>query len=132
MATSIYLLSARLTRWLGYNNFSTTLTTNPEAGSVYHAMSNTYYYDGVNTSGHGSYLGASYSEYNLLQLIHNKKNTERFGTDSLFGYSSTFSMTSHNSQFVGDKIMNDGNALGWEFRVEAIDSSRAAVKVTKS
>ena len=129
----VWHVDARLTQYNPYyGNFSESLITNPNSGNVLHAMSNTYYKDGSDDTGHASYLGSKYSDFNILQLIHSKGNSsEYFGVNSLFGYEASFDMTNYNSQFANDKKMNDGKDLGWTFTVEAIDDSSAAIKLTK-
>ena len=127
----LWHVDARLTYVLS-SSWSTTFTTDPNKGNVLHVMSNTTakssYFDG-----HGSPLGKSYAEYNLLQLIRkDNKTANNLTKDSLFGLGSSFSLYDYTSQFVRGSRMNDGSSLNWSFSVEAIDSTSASIKVVKN
>ena len=112
-----------------------TLVTNPTLGYVTHAMSNTYYNDEIDSNvGSNRYvspLGKAYADYNLLQLLHNEVEGEELSSYSLFYGGDSFSMATHSSQFVQSGRMNDGNALGWSFKVDALDAGRAVISVQK-
>ena len=125
----LWHVDGRLTRG------STTLITDPTLGNVYHAMSNTYYDDtlqsGQGSNAYVSPLGESYADYNLLQLIHNEDDGEVLNEHSLFYGGDSFSMANYSSQFVKGSKMNDGNALGWSFTVDALDKGTAVISVHK-
>ena len=98
-------------------------------------MSNTYYNDeiasNVGSNRYVSPLGKAYADYNLLQLLHNEVEGEELSSYSLFYGGDSFSMATHSSQFVQSGRMNDGNALGWSFKVDALDAGRAVISVQK-
>lgn len=106
------------------------MTTNPTDGGVYHALSNSY------DSNHGSILGEEYYNYNILQLIRNDTYATYTPRDSLvetdlFKAGNTFDMQTYSSQFVNGSKMNDNNPLGWSFKVEYTNESKAIITLTK-
>ena len=108
-----------------YNRF----TTNPKDGNIYHAMSNSY-------GGNASILGEEYYYYNILQLIRNDTTAtytprDNFSESSLFKEGDTFDMSTYSSQFVNAANMNDNNPLGWSFKVEYTNESKAIITLTK-
>ncbi len=125
----VWHVDARLTFWNGAS-FSKTLITDPTHGDVYHAMSNTYYAEWV-SPGQYSFLGKSYADYNTLQLIKCEGRSPYMTNSSLFYYGSKFDMNTYADQFVKNQRMNDGSYLHWEFSVDALDGTSAAITVTK-
>ena len=117
----LWHVDGRLTRWTN-KGWSTTLTSDPTEGDVYHATSNSY------GSQHGSLLG---EEYNLLHLIKQDGAGEMFGRGALFYAGQSFAMDEYAGQFVKKQRMNDGEKLGWSFSVVALDNTSAAITVTK-
>lgn len=126
----LWHVDARLTYKNG-NKWSTSLVTNPTIGDTLHAFVNTYA-----DSDYGSKLGSAYYDYNLIQLIRNDtsishKTTTDIRNSDLFGLNTTFSMSTYKSQFVKLTNMNNGSALGWTFKVTALNSSSATIQLTK-
>ena len=126
----LWHVDARLSEWQGGSSFSTSLTSNPTAGRMVHAMSNSY--GGQNAS----YLGEDYYDYNILQLIR-RSTFETYKTKSsltgsnLFFAEKSFDMSTYSKQFVNGTYMNDGKALGWTFSVESIVDNQAVISLTK-
>ena len=123
----LWHVDARLTYWTG-TKWTKNLITDPTHGNVYHAMSNTYYAEGVSGL---SFLGSDYYDFNTLELIRKNGIKDTFGTTSLFFENESFSMSEYSSSFVKKGLLNSGKSLGWSFSVEAIDSNSAAIQVTK-
>ena len=106
------------------------MTTHPSDGGIYHALSNSY------DSNHGSVLGEEYYNYNILQLIRNDTTATYTPRDNLketdlFSVDDTFNISKYSSQFVNGSNMNDGNTLGWSFKIEDINENRAILSLTK-
>ena len=130
----LWHVDARLTTYTG-SSWSTSLITNPTAGYVSHAMSNTYYKSAVKD--YCSVLGSGYYDYNILQLIRNNKSatyqpTDDLSSSSLFKAGDTFSMSTYGSQFVKTGKMNSNTTLGWTFKVNNCSSTGASITVTKA
>ena len=121
----LWHVDARLYSYRTYKS-----TTNPSDGNVVHLMSNSY------DNNHGSPLGSDYYNYNLLQLIRNDTAAtytprDNFSESSLFKEGDTFDMSTYSSQFVKGANMNDKNPLGWSFKVEYTNESKAIITLTK-
>jgi len=127
----LWHIDARLTNYLGGEDFSTSLTTNPKTNYVTHAMSNTY-----DDEDYGSPLGEDYYDYNILQLIRNSSTidyhpTSNLSESSLFKTGSSFNMSTYSKQFVKGTTLNNGKALGWSFSVQGIADNQAVISLTK-
>jgi len=127
----VWHIDARLTYPSG-SGWSSNFTTNPNKGSVYHAMSNTHGGMSIN----GTPMGSAYYDYNLVQLIRNNESesvtpSTTFAASHLFKQSSTFSLSKFNSQFVKNNLMNDGKVLGWSFSVTSISNNQATINLVK-
>ena len=123
------------------------ITTNPSitSGRVVLLTSNTYDDGDEYTAAYLSPLAqdptdpnynAKYAEYNLLQLIRNKvKNTtktkELFSGADLFKKGDTFSMSKFSKQFVNSGKLDSNTDLGFEFTVNACNSTYASISVKK-
>lgn len=111
------------------------MTTNPTTGAgVYHAMSNTYYAEGL--EGYYSYLGEEYCDYNLLQLIRNSTaasytSTDYFSGSILFKQGESFSMETFSNQFVNGTKLNSNKDFGWSFTVKSIENNQAKIALVK-
>lgn len=121
----LWHIDARLYSYRTYKS-----TTNPSDGNVVHMMSNSYDNKG------GSPLGSDYYNYNILQLIRNDTTAtytpiDNFSESSLFNEGDTFDMSTYSSQFVNGANMNDKNPLGWSFKVEYTNESKAIITLTK-
>ena len=85
----------------------------------------------------GSPFGQKYYDYNTLQLIRNDptatyKPIDYLSSANLFKTGESFDMSTFSSQFVKGTKMNDGNSLGWSFRVDSITSTNATITLTKA
>ena len=123
------------------------MTTNPSitSGRVVLATSNTYDDGSEMTSYYLSPLAQDptdpnynkkFAEYNLLQLIRNKtsvttKSKELFGSSALFKKGDTFSMSKYSKQFVNAGKLDSNTDLGFEFTVNACNSTYASISVKK-
>ena len=123
------------------------MTTNPSitSGRVVLATSNTYDDGDEYTAGYLSPLAQDptdrnydkkFAEYNLLQLIRNKtgvttKSKEMFGGSALFKKGDTFSMSKYSKQFVNAGKLNSNSDLGFEFTINACNSTYASISVKK-
>lgn len=125
-------------------------TTAPTFSSTYGVtlmLSNTYYSSSVDET-YISPLGASYSDYNVLQLIRNSssynhkvpsQSSNLFSASSLFRGGDTFSMIEFNKQFVkkhtvgGQTVaqFNNGEDLGFSFTVNGTLEDYASITITK-
>ena len=109
------------------------ITTNPydsKAYSVYHAFSNTY-----DDDEHGTYLGSSYYNYDILHLIRRNTSTalktkSTLSSADLFVQGSSFTFSNYSSQFPRS-TMNNGLALGWTFTVTSLSSTSATISLTR-
>ena len=106
------------------------ITTIPD-DSVYHMMSNSY------NNRSGSPFGQKYYDYNTLQLIRNDTTAtyrpiDYLSSANLFKTGESFDMSTFSSQFVKGTKMNDGNSLGWSFRVDSITSTKATITLIKA
>lgn len=108
------------------------LTSNPKTGYVYQAMSNTYYDSATDNTGSISPLGVDYANYNVLELLRSDNSSEDLNNNNLFSKNMSFDMNTYSSQFVNGLNMNDGQPLGWSFRVEDISNGTATITVTKN
>lgn len=128
----LWHVDARLTQYHNMTGkWSTSLITNPSAGNVYFAMTNSYL-----PSKQYSFLGEDYADYNELQLIRNNTSesyhpTSFLSGDDLFKAGDSFSLTTFSKQFVGMNKMNNRSVLGWTFTVDTLSSSKATITVTK-
>ena len=127
----VWHVDARLTTYNHTTKRWENLITDPNFGNVYHAMSNSY--DGD----HGSCLGSSYYDYNILQLIRNNTTDDYrpksfFDSSSMFYKGGTFDLATYSKQFVGGTKMNDGKALGWSFKINDLSSGSATITFTKA
>lgn len=120
------------------------ITTNPNilTGRVTMMNSNTYD-DGTEET--LAYCGelvqngtndSRYANYNILHLIRNKttsntKPKDSFNKGSLFQYGDTFSMNKFNKQFVNSGKFNSGINLGFEFEINACNSTYASISIKK-
>ena len=117
----LWHVDARLAVWTN-RGWSSTLTSNPTVGNVYHATSNTY----------SDYTGLALGkDYNLLQLIKRDGVGEMLSNGALFYVGQSFRMSDYSNQFVKSQRMNNGENLGWTFTVGALDNTSAAITVTK-
>ena len=123
------------------------ITTNPSisSGRVVLLTSNTYDDGDDYTAAYLSPLAQDpsdpnynkkYAEYNLLQLIRNKtsattKSKELFGSSTLFKKGDTFSMSKYAKQFVNSGKLDSNTDLGFEFTVNACNSTYASISVKK-
>ena len=129
----VWHVDARLTHWVenSYNSyFTTSLSANPTIDLSYLAMSNTSY--DSEYEGYYSFLGKSYCDYNLLQLIRNNtsetyKSQSVFNKNDLFTLGDTFSLSQFSKQFVKGTKMNNGNALNLSFTVNSLSSTSATL-----
>ena len=75
-------------------------------------------------------------EYNLLQLIRNRKSAtykekDHLNASMLFKKDETFTMSEYNRQFVNSGKFNSGADLGFSFKVNALNKYYASITVTK-
>ena len=132
----VWHVDARLAKVSGYNSVSLLSSGVPsDSNRVTMAMSNTYS-GGSTGSDYLSPLGSSYYDYNILQLIRNSRvATYKEKTDliasNLFKKGSTFSMSTYSGQFKNSGKLNSNTALGFTFKVNALDEYRASITVTK-
>lgn len=136
----LWHVDARLLYVTAYDSdfVATQITTNPKNSLYGYAlmMGNTYDDGAEETEGYLSPLGASYANYNLLQLIRNSKSvnykpTDSFSSSSLFGIGSYFDMGDYSRQFVHSGKLNSGKDLGYSFIVDGITSNEATITVIK-
>ena len=112
------------------------ITVDPNAnGKVMHAMSNTYS-GGSNSKSYTTYLGSSYANFNVLQLIRNEETETYqshnfFDNYSLFKDGSKFSMNTFGKQFVNKGRLNTNKVLGWNFSVK-IEGEQAKISLTRT
>ena len=113
-------------------NWSDTLTSDVNSGYVTQAFSNTSYNPPTTTEDYFYPLGSESAVFNILQLIRSDNvMDENFSKDNMFMDKSTFSMEDYSSQFINETNMNDGQPLGWTFKVNTIEDSVASIKVIK-
>ena len=112
--------------------------TNPKTskGRVALMMSNTYRDGSAYADQYITPLGASYADYNLLQLIRNNKSatykpTDDFDKDALFVTNDTFKMSDYSRQFVNGGKLNNNKYLGFSFTVNACNSTYASIEIIK-
>ena len=128
------LLYSRTGEWSANN-----VTTNPKetGGRVTLMMMNTYYDNTEQSLAYCSPLGASYANYNLLQLIRNDKTatykSKTYVKDSdLFHMGDTFSMDAYKKQFVNSNKLNSNKSLGFTFTVNACNNTYASITINKA
>ncbi len=132
----LWHVDARLAYFSSTSKSPSGLTTNPNKEAwVYHGMSNTY--EGKDGQAYLSYMGESYYNYNLLQLIRND-TTETFrpksllSSLSLFRAGDTFTMSKYQTQFVNGTKLNSSKDLGWSFTVKSISNNQATISLAKA
>ena len=76
-------------------------------------------------------LGIDYADYNILELIRKDKDHGDLNYTNLFFENDSFNMSDYTSFFVNKTNMNDGNELGWSFKVDKIEGTTATITVTK-
>ena len=128
------LLYTRTGEWSPSN-----VTTNPKdvSGRVTLMMSNTYNDNTDRALAYCSPLGASYANYNLLQVIRNDrtatyKNKNYLKDSDLFHMGDEFSMDSYRKQFVNSNKLNSNKSLGFTFTVNACNSTYASITIYKA
>ena len=123
------------------------ITTNASitSGRVLMCMSNTFDDGTDDTAPYLSPLAqdptdrnydAKYAQYNLLQLIRNKttatyKAKDLLSSASLFKQGDTFSVSKYSKQFVNAGKLDSNLDLGFEFTVNACNSTYASISVKK-
>ena len=123
------------------------VTTNPNIGSgrVTVMMSNTFDDGSEQTSYYLSPLAQdpsmpgydkTYANYNLLQMIRNNtsatyKPKDLFKSAHLFKKGDTFSMSKYGKQFYKTGKLDTNTDLGFEFTVNACNSTYASISVKK-
>lgn len=125
----VWHVDARLT-YINGSSLSESLITDPTHGDVYHAFNNNSYKAGGSDASYIGY-GSKYAAYNELQLIRQTGENYYLTSNSLFKAGSTFDQSEFAEQFPKRQRMNDGNYLGWTFKVEALDATDATITVTK-
>ena len=105
-------------------------------GRVSLMMSNTYDNRTELSEAYMSPLGSAYSNYNILQLIRNKKNSSYKPTDTLdatclFKKGDSFSMNTFAKQFVKSGKLNTHTDLGFTFEVNACNNTYASITIKK-
>lgn len=122
-----------------YGNIITDATRN----SIYQLLNNTS--DVNKRPCPGSYIDASYQNYNLLQLIRNDTN-ETYQSSSTFSNSdlftaqngkNIFTTSDFQDQFVDGTLLDKGESLGWSFTVNSIANNgdgtySANIRVTRA
>lgn len=128
----LWHVDTRLTYWNYYTaSWSTSLVTNPKKGNVYLAMANTYYDSTQENYYSISPLGVDYANYNNLDLIRKDGDRGELYYGNLFFENDGFDLGDYRSQFVNGVSMNDGEELGWTFKVDQIKGTTATITVTK-
>jgi M6 family metalloprotease-like protein len=129
----LWHVDARLTRYVA-GSYQTALSTDPNAGNVCSAMTNTYY--SSEAAGYISPLGEAYADFNLLQLIRKNaflgyKPTTDLSANDLFKLGDTFTMSTYASQFVNSGKLNSNTNLGWSFTIDSLSSSGATITLSR-
>ena len=103
-------------------------------------MASNTYFDGNNRdSEYLSPLAAediNYCNYNILQLIRNRKSATYLEKDNLnmsmlFKKDDEFTMSEYNRQFVNAGKLNSNVDLGFSFKVNALNKEYASISITK-
>ncbi len=114
-------------------------TTNASLSGIRLGLNNTSTTD--DQGGRTCSAGASYQEYNLLQLIRNDTNATRQSKDNLkgtdlFKQGSSYSQSTFANQFPRGNTLNTGSTLGWSFTVNSILQDdgvyKAIIRFTKA
>ena len=143
----VWHVDARLLYTLTGEFSANKMTTNPSitSGRVVLCMSNTYDDGDDYTAAYLSPLAqdpsdrnynAKYAEYDLLHLIRNSqyattKTKDNLNATHLFKKGDTFSMSAYSKQFVNAGKLDSGLDLGFEFTVNACNSTYASISVKK-
>ena len=143
----VWHVDARLLYTMTGEFSASKMTTNPSisSGRVVMCMSNTYDDGDEYTVGYLSPLAQDpydrnydkkYAEYDLLHMIRNStytsyKTKDYLSSNSLFKKGDTFSMSKYSKQFVNAGKLDSGLDLGFEFVVNACNSTYASISVKK-
>lgn len=133
----VWHIDARLIKGYNTNNLNpkdiTTLPVTNDGTHVYHATSNTYYYNGQEQI---SFLGKNYSDFNIMQMIKNNtevshKSVDYISSSDFFHKGDTFTMAKFKKQFVNAGLLNSNKELGWSFKVENLSEDSATIAIYK-
>ena len=143
----VWHVDARLLYTITGSFSSSKITTNPSitSGRVVLCMSNTYDDGDDYTAAYLSPLAQDptdrnydkkYAEYDLLHMIRNSQYTsykakDLLSSNSLFKRGDTFSMSKYAKQFVNSGKFDSGLDLGFEFTINACNTTYASISVKK-
>ena len=128
----VWHVDARVAKTTDSGKLTTTITFDFDNNIVDHLCSNS---SGRNNPMYGRFKN-KYLNYNLLQLIRNDVNVDImpknfFQEEDMFYEGDEFTIKKYASQFVNGEELNNGEKLGWSFKVVSLNEKEATIKVIK-